>query len=165
MKVLLDTSYFLPLIKISIEGVPDNLLLELLLDKKNYYFYSDLTLFELAAKGFKLIKDLKELTIQDVINGINSIINDFRLNPLYWINDDYIIELASKFKIIHNDTIDCLIFATAICKCECIATLDHNFFKNIKRNKEILEYIEDINKNFLFWFDNLVEEPISIFDF
>ena len=35
MKIFIDTSYFLPLIKISIDGISEQILLELLLNSKN----------------------------------------------------------------------------------------------------------------------------------
>ena len=71
MKILWDTTYFLPLIKISIDGIPDNLLLKFLLESQHESFYSDLSIFEITAKGLKFIRRKTEVTLQDMMNGLD----------------------------------------------------------------------------------------------
>jgi len=159
MKILIDTSYFLPLIKISIEGISENILLELLLQLKNRFFYSDLSLFELTAKGLKYINKGNQISIQDLMNGLDAIQNDTRLTHISWTNHPIIIELAAKLRTIHKDTIDCLIFASGICNCDCIITMDSDFYNRICQNNSIFEEIQSINKNFQFWFNDLSESP------
>jgi len=162
MKILWDTTYFLPLIKISIEGIPDNLLLKLLIESKNEFFYSDLSIFEIIAKGLKIITRKTEVTLQDIMNGIDAIQNDSRLQTLTWSDNPLIIELVYNLKAIHNDTIDCIIYATAICKCDCIITMDHNFYNKIRGDDSIIKEIKSLNKNFQFWFGDLSEDPIPL---
>ncbi|GAH30358.1 unnamed protein product, partial [marine sediment metagenome] len=79
MKILIDTSYFLPLIKIGIENIPQTVLLNLLSKTSHEYFYSNLTLFELTAKGLKLSSQKNAITPQDIRIGIDAIQNDLRL--------------------------------------------------------------------------------------
>jgi len=162
MKIICDTSYLLPLIKVSIEGIPPNLLLELLVESKHKYYYSELSLFEITAKGLKIIDQEETISLQDVMNGLDAVQNDSRLEMLSWKKNPFIIELASKFRAIHQDTLDCLIFATAICYCDCIITLDHNFYDKINQNDSILSEIISLNNNFHFLFDDLSGDPILL---
>ena len=162
MKILWDTTYFLPLIKISIEGIPDNLLLKFLLESQHEYFYSDLSIFEITAKGLKFIRKKTDVTLQDVMNGLDALQNDSRLQILSWSDNPLIIELAYSLKAIHNDTIDCIIYATAMCKCDCIITMDHNFYNKIMGDDSIIKEIKSLNKHFQFWFDSLSKNPIPL---
>lgn len=73
MKILIDTSYFLPLIKIGIENIPDTLLIDLLSKSSYKYYYSNLTLFKLTAKGLKLSSKKNTITPQDIRIGIDAI--------------------------------------------------------------------------------------------
>lgn len=155
MKILIDTSYFLPFIKITIENVSPDLMITLLSDFSHQYYYSELSIFELTAKGIKFSSQGDKITPQDIQIGIDAIENDSRLNKVSYINNPFIIELSSLLKSIHHDTIDCLILATAICTCECIITLDVSFFEEIQKNNPIIKKIYEINSNFKFWFNDL----------
>lgn len=158
MKILIDTSYFLPLIKVGIETIPDKLLIELLSKSSNSYFYSSLTLFELTAKGLKLASKEGVITPQDIRIGIDSIKNDMRLTEISYNDNPLIIELASNLKKIHNDTIDCLIFATAISSCDCIATMDELFYEQLNKSPQLMKKVREINDHFKFWFNDLKGE-------
>jgi len=158
MKILIDTSYFLPLIKIGIENVPQTLLVNLLSKTSNEFFYSNLTIFELTAKGLKLSSQKNTITPQDIRIGIDAIQNDLRLTEKSFTDNPIIIELASQLKTIHNDTIDCLIFATAICVCDCIITMDVSLFDQINKTPSLINEIREINQNFRFWFNDLSED-------
>ncbi len=155
MRILVDTSYFLPLIKIGIETIPDTLLIDLLSKSNNDYFYSTLTIFELTAKGLKLSSKGNTITTQDIRIGIDAIQNDSRLTEKPFTDNPLIIELASQLKTFQNDTIDCLIFATAICTCDCIITMDKFFFDQLNKSIKVLKMVREINDNFKFWFDDL----------
>ena len=159
MKILIDTSYFLPLIKISIEGISERILLEILIQSEDKLYYSDLSLFELTAKSFKYINKENQISTQDLMRGLDAIQNNTRLIHISWKENPFIIELAKKLRTIHKDTIDCLIFATAICNCDCIVTMDKDLYKQICLNNSIFEEIQSINKNFQFWFNDLSESP------
>ena len=158
MKILIDTSYFLPLIKIGIENIPQTTLVNLLAKTSNKYFYSNLTLFELTAKGLKISSQENTITPQDIRIGIDAIQNDSRLVEKSFIDNPLIIELASQLKAIHKDTIDCLIFATAICTCDCIVTMDVSLFDQINKVPSLINEVRKINENFRFWFNDLSDD-------
>ena len=158
MKILIDTSYFLPLIKIGIENIPQITLVNLLAKTSNKYFYSNLTLFELTAKGLKISSQENTITPQDIRIGIDAIQNDSRLVEKSFSDNPLIIELASQLKAIHKDTIDCLIFATAICTCDCIVTMDVSFFDQINKVPSLINEVRKINENFRFWFNDLSDD-------
>lgn len=155
MKILIDTSYLLPLIKIKIENVTPNLLIKLLSEHENKYYYSDLSIFELAAKRLKYSSKREKITPQDIRIGIDTLQNEPRLEKMLYTDNPFIIELASSLRAIHKDTIDCLIFATAICECDCIMTMDSSFFEAIDENPEVKKEIFEINDSFKFWFDDI----------
>ena len=158
MKILIDTSYILPLIKIGIENIPQITLVNLLAKTSNKYFYSNLTLFELTAKGLKISSQENTITPQDIRIGIDAIQNDSRLVEKSFSDNPLIIELASQLKAIHKDTIDCLIFATAICTCDCIVTMDVAFFDQVNKVPSLINEVRKINENFRFWFNDLSDD-------
>jgi len=158
MKIFIDTSYFLPLIKVEVENIPQGLLLKLLSETSHEYFYSNLSIFELTAKGLKFSSQSEELTPQDIRIGIDTLQNDARLTLISYVDNPLIIELASLLRSIHKDTIDCLIFATAICTSECIITMDVSFFEKINSNPKIIKEIQEINDDIKFWFNDLSKD-------
>lgn len=162
MKILIDTSYFLPLIKIGIENIPQTILVNLLAKPSDKYFSSNLTLFELTAKGLKISSQKNTITPQDIRIGVDAIQNDLRLVEKSFIDNPLIIELASQLKAIHKDTIDCLIFATAICTCDCIVTMNVSFFDQINKTPSLINAIRKINENFRFWFSDLSDDLKSL---
>jgi PIN domain nuclease of toxin-antitoxin system len=162
MKILIDTSYFLPLIKIGIENIPQTILINLLAKTSYECFYSNLTLFELTAKGLKFSSQKNTITPQDIRIGVDAIQNDLRLVEKSFIDNPLIIELASQLKAIHKDTIDCLIFATAFCTCDCIVTMDISFFDQINKTPSLINAIRKINENFRFWFNDLSDDLKSL---
>lgn len=155
MKILIDSSYFLPLIKIGIENIPQTLLINLLSKNSHDYFYSNLTLFELTAKGLKISSQNNTITPQDIRIGIDAIQNDSRLIEVNFTDNPLIIELSSQMRAIHKDTIDCLIFATAICTCDCIITMDDSFYDKINNSPNLIKDIQNIKEIFQFWFNDL----------
>ena len=162
MKIIIDSSYFLPLIKVGIENIPDKLLIDLLSKSSNNYYYSTLTLFELTAKGLKIASKGNEISYQDIRVGIDTLKSDIRLTDISFTDNPFIIELASHLKGIHNDTIDCLIFATAISCCDCIITMDEIFFDQLNKSPQLKKKVKEINDTFKFWFNDLKEEPINL---
>ncbi len=162
MKILIDTSYFLRLIKVEVEGIPQDLLINLLEKNSHEFYYSELSIFELTAKGLKLTIQDTNILVQDIRIGIDSIINDNRLITISYTNNPYIIEIAAELRNIHKDTIDCLIIASAICESDCIITMDYDFYEKVIQHKIIKEKMLEINNNFKFWFNDLSEEPKSL---
>lgn len=163
MNIFIDTYYFLPFVKIGIKNIPQNVLINLFSKTSNNYYYSDLSIFEITATALKIIsQENGEITPQDIRVGIDAIQHDSRLNMISYTQHPFIIELSSEFRSIHNDTIDCLIFATAICTCDCIITMDVSFYDHIKKNSILIKKIKEINENFKFWFNDLSNELKSL---
>ncbi len=144
MKVFLDSTYFFPLIQVNIKGV-DSLFLKKLTQKKEFnLFYSPITIFEMSAKGAKLIMNDK-ITSHEVKEGINSLLNWKDLQQgSPWIGE--IQNLAFQFRETHSDYIDCLIVASAVFYSDTLITEDHLLTKYIKNEWKIS--IKKLNENF-----------------
>jgi len=126
MKILLDTTYLLPLIGISIEEIPDEMILELI-NRGYKLFINYVTLFELAAKGAKYIS-MGKLSLERVVKGIIAIVHDERVVK---INIESFDTLYTSFKLRRylRDYIDCLIVATALHYCDILLTEDDTLLK------------------------------------
>jgi PIN domain nuclease of toxin-antitoxin system len=159
MKVLLDTSFLLPFIQVE----PDNFSaqqLKELLDRKDHLFtYSDLSIFELVAKGMKICLN-SALTVDDIHKGIDSLIYRSPLHSINWISHPQLMELTFKIRKIHSDTIDCLIFSTALYNTDCFATIDHTLIEKLKQNMELYNEIISINPRFYVWNKDLTHPPV-----
>ncbi len=162
MKILIDTTYFLPALSIEIETLPSALLKTLLRDQNYQCHYCEITLFELAAKGVKLSQSDDSLTVNDIIKGLDSIRWDKRLTKLSWYSHPFALELAKEIRKIHTDFIDCLILATAVCYTDMLAMYDETLLKIVRKNKGIIQKILEFNEKFSFWLKDLSKDPIRI---
>jgi PIN domain nuclease of toxin-antitoxin system len=162
MKLLLDSSYLLPLLHVNIEGISNKFLLDLSHRLDLELYYSSISEFELISKGMKIILSENTITISDIQRGIDLLQSNEKLISLPCTEHPLLLELSLDLRKIHNDTIDCIVFATAICYTECIASYDESFYNKIINNKEICEKIKIINPNFQFWFRYLTDEPLSL---
>jgi len=105
--MILDTTYFLPLIGIDVD---ENLLLAID-EGRAGIDYSDIelsliTIFELQAKASKL-----GINSEEVVRGINAILRSFKVIPFY---EPEIVKIASQLRKLLKDYIDCIVVATAI---------------------------------------------------
>ncbi|MHA1974028.1 MAG: hypothetical protein ACTSW1_13600 [Candidatus Hodarchaeales archaeon] len=157
MKVLLDSSYFFPLISVEIvessrEIIP--FLIEFL-DVKIQY--SLITLFELSAKGAKLVNS--GLLIQnDVVKGINALLAWEKIEITSpWSGE--IQRLAIDFRHDHSDYIDCLILATAVVRSNILVTEDSNIKSLVNSNWS--NKIVDVNDEFSVMNASEMEEKMT----
>ncbi|RLF19393.1 MAG: hypothetical protein DRZ82_05820 [Thermoprotei archaeon] len=144
MKLLLDTTYFLPAIGISIKDIPQDVIIKLI--ERGYEVYiSDITLFELSAKGAKYIAS-RLLSHERVLKGLRAIIYDNRINriPIY---DTTILLTAFKIRSLLDDFIDCLILSSAINKADILITEDEDILM-LSRKKEFNNIIGRLNSKF-----------------
>jgi len=160
-KLLLDTTYFLPFIGIAIEGIDVKLVQEILTAQEFTILLSEISLFELAAKGAKIALST-ELAYQDVLRGIDTIRFEKRFKIVEWVSNPTILELSYKIREIHSDYIDSLIVATAICSADALATIDKEIMTKMSKAKEITEEIDKINPDFKIWFDNLKKKKLPL---
>jgi PIN domain nuclease of toxin-antitoxin system len=144
LKLLLDTTYFLPAIGISIKELPNDAPIKLIA-KGHQISISDISIFELSAKGAKHITN-GTLTPERVTRGIKAIIYDDTIETIP-IHDNKLLLTSFKLKSILNDFIDCLILSSAINQCDALITEDSDI-QNLKKNKEFNELQKTTNTTF-----------------
>jgi len=144
MKLLLDTTYFLPVIGVSIKGFPRNIVVEFI--RKGYeVLISEITLFELSAKGAKFII-AGVLSPGRVSRGIRALLYDDRVDkiPIY---DTSILLTAFKLRRMLDDFIDCLILSSAINRADILITEDRDILE-IFGKREFQDIIQTLNPKF-----------------
>lgn len=140
----MDTTYLLPAVGISIRGFPKDALFRLM-EKNHQISISDISIFEISAKGAKHVF-AGTLPAERVAKGIRAIIYDERITviPLY---DSSVLLMAFKLRKLLNDFIDCLILSSAVNRCDAILTEDEDI-QNLKRNKEFVGFVTTVNPRF-----------------
>ena len=144
MKLLLDTTYFLPTIGVSIKEMQKDALLTII-SKKHQIVISQITIFELSAKGAKYIQE-DMLSPERVTRGINAIIYNDTVETIP-MHDTTILQTAFKLRNMLNDFIDCLILSSAMNNSEAIITED-NEIQNLKKNTQFHNLVADLNPGF-----------------
>lgn len=144
MKILFDSSYFFPLIKVKVEKSSPEIF-SLIHQKETFELqFSSITLFELSAKGARMIKSGK-LTSNDVIDGINALISWRNISSIDPWNGE-VQRLAFDFRLDHSDYIDCLILASAIIHTNVFVSEDITLKKLLKT--KWLNKVKEINIEF-----------------
>ena len=144
MKLLLDTTYFLPTIGISIKEIQKDALLTLI-TKKHQITMSQITIFELSAKGAKYIKE-GHLSPERVTRGISAIIYNDTIETIP-IHDTTILQTSFKLRNMLNDFVDCLILSSAMNHSDAIITED-NEIQSLKKNSEFHNLVANQNPGF-----------------
>ena len=144
MRLLLDTTYLLPAIGISVKELLKDAPIKLML-KTHKIFISDISIFELSANGAKHIAT-GMLSAERVTRGIRAIIYDetITISP---IHDSTVLLTAFKLRSMLNDFIDCLILSSAMNQCDALITEDSDI-QNLKKNKEFNELLIKTNPKF-----------------
>ena len=144
MKLLLDTTYFLPVIGISIKGIPKDTVVRLM-KRGHEILVSEITIFELLAKGARYAA-LGVLSTERILRGIRALLYDERIYrvPIY---DTVMLLTAFRIRKLLNDFIDCLILASAINQAEVLVTEDENILE-LFNAKEFQELIRELNPKF-----------------
>ncbi|MFO8017796.1 MAG: hypothetical protein R6U96_04120 [Promethearchaeia archaeon] len=160
----MDSSYLLPALNIEItEGWTKKNLLTLIRLENYELFYCDLSLFEINTKCMKLILQHKlDVSIHKIQRGVNSILQSPYLKRVNWWENVHESEILLKLKEIHNDSIDCHLFYISVVLCDVFATFDASFIQKIKANKEMLEWVEEVNPEFRVWMNDLKSEKIPL---
>lgn len=144
LKLLLDTTYFLPAIGIAIEEISEDAIIKLI-KMEHQIFLNTITIFELSAKGAKYIVS-GDIESDRVARGIRSIVYNEKIEkiPLY---DTSILLTSFKLRKILEDFIDCLILSSAINKCDILVTEDEDI-RCLEEKKEYQEIKKPINPKF-----------------
>lgn len=144
MKLLVDTTYLLPAIGISIKELPRDAPIRLVA-KGHQISISDISIFELSAKGAKYITN-GTLTPERVMMGIRAIVYDDAIDRIS-IHDSDILLTSFKLRRILADFIDCLILSSAINRCDALITEDGDIL-NLNKNREFNELLATANSKF-----------------
>ena len=144
MKILLDTTYLLPAIGISIKELNTKLPIKLI-QEGNQISICDISIFELSAKGAKHINTGK-LPPQRVTRGIKAIIYNKQIEIIP-THESQVLLTAFKLKKTLNDFIDCLILSAAMHYCDILLTEDKQI-QDLKNNKEFNELVITKNPKF-----------------
>lgn len=144
MKILLDTTYLLPAIGISLKDFPRDVLI-MLRRKGNQVFISDISIFELSAKGAKYVSANK-LSAERVIEGIRAIVFDENIVKIP-IHESRILLTALRIRDWLSDFIDCLIISSALNQCDALISEDTDI-QSLEGNRAFHELLEMINPKF-----------------
>lgn len=144
MRLLLDTTYLLPAIGVSIKGLPEDALIQLI-GRGHEVFISDATVFELSANGAKHIT-LGNLTPERVSRGIRAIVYDERIAriPIY---DSSVLLTAFRLRRALSDFIDCLILSSAIVRSDILVTEDEDI-RNLREGRDFQELLHTMKPQF-----------------
>jgi len=144
LRLLLDTTYLLPAIGVSIKNLLQDASIKLI-RKGHEISISDITIFELSAKGAKHIT-LGTLTAERVSRGIRAIVYDDRIERIP-IHDSSVLLTAFKLRRMLNDFIDCLILSSAINRNDILVTEDGDIH-DLREKREFQELLHMINPQF-----------------
>ena len=111
MRLLLDTTYLLPVIGISVKGLPRDVVIELI-KRGHEILISEIILFELSAKGAKYVV-LGTLTMERVLRGVRALLYDDRVSRIP-AHDTAVLLTAFKLRKVLSDFINCLILSSVI---------------------------------------------------
>ena len=140
LKLLLDSTYLLPIVGVEVEGIEDALiLLKKLRDKgEAEYYYTPFNLFEIIGKLSRLSYDPDRVAI-----GLTAIEEEFKLiQPTY---QGYLKALALRVKG-YRDLIDLLLYATSQTSNIIFLTRDYALIKFLRENHEDVSKILDEKK-------------------
>lgn len=144
MRILLDTTYLLPVIGIAVKELPKDALLKAL-KRGNEVVISQISLFELAAKGAKYVKE-GSLKPETVAKGIRALVYNDEIDILS-IEDTRLLLVAFELRRMLNDFIDCLILSAAINNCDALITED-TAIQNLRNHPQFNELLKTSNSSF-----------------
>jgi len=140
LKLLLDSTYLLPIVGVEVEGIEEALIfLKRLRDEeKAEYYYTPFNLFEIIGKLSRLNYDVNRVTI-----GLTAIEEEFKL--IQPTRQAYLKALTLRAKG-YRDFIDLLLYATSQTSDIIFLTKDYTLIKFLKENHEDISKILDEKK-------------------
>jgi len=121
MNLLLDSTYLFPFIGLEVRGIPRTSVLSLL-SMGHTISVSEISLFELSAKGAKLVSQ-GELEPHKVISAIRAIHMSPSILKLPFIASN-IQRTAFSLRARINDYIDCIIMSSSVQEADALVTED-----------------------------------------
>ena len=130
LRILLDSTYLLPIIGIDIENTNEVLfsLKKLRDEEKAEYYYTQFSLLEILGKLTRIRYDRER-----VAAGLTSIMEEFK--PIYPTVEGYLKALALRTRG-YRDLIDLLLYTTSLTTNTLFLTRDYNLVEFLKRNQE-----------------------------
>jgi len=116
-----------------------------LINEKCTILMSEITLFEILAKGAKYVAS-SLLRAKRVIKGIRSLLYDDRVHKIP-IHDTYVLLTALELRKLLSDFIDCIILSAAINYADILLTEDEDIHR-LLGNEKFLEIVQEINLEF-----------------
>jgi len=123
VRLLLDTTYLMPLIKVKIKEVGEDTVRQAL--REHDIIISDVQIFELYAKGVKYLMH-GFISTEDLVEGVEAAYYSLEKIPMA---DRRVMESAAKIRRVLDDLLDSIILSTALHYGEGIATLDKRIEK------------------------------------
>jgi PIN domain nuclease of toxin-antitoxin system len=144
MRVFLDSTYFFPLIGLAVKSVERDVVAFLLSLEDVELLCSTITLFELSAKGARLVQS-GVLSESDVVEGVLALQHSRETAVRHpWTGE--VQRLAMYFRKGHPDYVDCLILASAVVHAERFISEDMTIQELVQRSW--MKAISDINNDF-----------------
>jgi len=142
LKIILDSTYLLPIIGVDVKNTNEVLLsLKKLRDEeKAEYYYTQFSLLEILGKLSRIKYDQERVAM-----GLTSIIEEFK--PIHPTVEGYLKALTLRTKG-YRDLIDLLLYATSSTTDTLFLTRDYDLVEFLKRNQEDIESIL-LEKEFL----------------
>lgn len=144
MNIMLDTTYIMPAIGITISGVQHDAL-KTLHALGHTTSISELTLFELSAKGTKYTAS-GQLSLERLIKGLRSIILDESIQKAPFYDDEQLV-VSFRLRELINDYVDCAILSSAIFGHDALMTED-GIIHNLIEREEFKSIIDETNPEF-----------------
>lgn len=144
MKYLLDTTYFLPVIGISVRNISGDDIARFRSANPGTAM-CEISTFELGAKAAKYISEGK-LDGVEVSTGIEVILNDDSLLKIPSFASANLL-VTFKLRTMLNDFIDCLILAAAINYADALLTEDR-YILDLRQNQKFKELLKSRNPKF-----------------
>ena len=142
MNLLVDTTYFLPFIGVNVRKIPSDAVIKLI--DHNEVKISNLSLFELSAKGAKIVSQ-GILSSKRLMTGLKTVETDARLVKVPYLKPE-IMETAIEIRKTIPDFIDCLILSSALTESEILVTEDQTLLKYTSQIGR--ELVQTINPEF-----------------
>ncbi|MDG6914710.1 MAG: PIN domain-containing protein [Nitrososphaerota archaeon] len=139
---MLDTAYLLPVAGIKVKAIQSDTMKQARL-LGHQLFVSEISFFELAAKGARLAKDglVDRGRLEE---AVLSLLSDASLKKV-GVYEEGPLSLAIDLRRHHSDFVDCLILASAMSACEILVTEDDV----LASNDGLAEYVERTRPGFL----------------
>ncbi len=144
MKVLLDTTYLLPAVGISVKNLPEDAPLRLM-QKGCQISISEISLFELSAKGAKYVAS-GLLLAERVAKGIRAVTYDENVTTITPY-ETKILLTAFDLRGLLSDFIDCLIVSSALHECDALVTEDGDIHV-LSKEKDFARVVRDLKPEF-----------------